>query len=59
MCPVCMATAATLVAGATSAGSVIAFMVGKQKGRGGATATDHASSQTGDNDATTENRDAR
>jgi hypothetical protein len=53
-----MATAATLIAGATSAGSVIAFIVGTQKGRRVA-AADQTRTQTGDNHGTTEDRVAR
>jgi hypothetical protein len=58
MCPACMATAAALIAGATSAGSVIAFIVGTQKGRRVA-AADQTRTQTGDNHGTTEDRVAR
>jgi hypothetical protein len=57
MCPACIATAATLVAGTTSAGSVIAFIVGRHKGRRVAMAADEAN--TGDDHEPTKNRVAR
>ena len=40
MCPACLATAALIVAGATSGGGLVALAVKKLRGTAGATETD-------------------
>jgi hypothetical protein len=59
MCPACLTAAATVFAGATSAGGLAAFVVKKLGGRPGEAPADRTAPSQGDDNGSTDNRDAR
>ena len=58
MCPACLTAAATVFAGATSAGGLAAFVV-KRFGKPEAAPADRRAPSQGDDHGSTENRDTR
>jgi hypothetical protein len=59
MCPACIATAALVVAGATSTGGLIALVVKTLPAKTGAKSIDPTSQTGGEQDESSENRVAR
>jgi hypothetical protein len=59
MCPACLTAAATVFAGATSAGGLAAFVVMKLGTKAGAAPDDSTGRSQGDDNGPTDNRDAR
>lgn len=59
MCPACLSAAATVIAGATSAGGLAAFVLIKLGTRPEAAPVDRTDTSQGDDNGSTDNRDAR
>jgi hypothetical protein len=59
MCPVCLTAAATVFAGATSAGGLAALIVMKLGTKPDATPDDRTHRSQGDDNGSTDNRDPR